>query len=35
MMRDLEAYRGKDDAELARRFFRVAQVELWASLHGF
>jgi asparagine synthase (glutamine-hydrolysing) len=34
MMRDLETHRGTENMALAVRFFRVAQFELWARLHG-
>jgi hypothetical protein len=34
MIADLEAHRGLDDPALSLRFFRVAQVELWAGIHG-
>lgn len=32
--RDLEAHRNTNDPAMASRLFRVAQLELWASLHG-
>ena len=34
MIRDLEAHRDGTNAEVASRAFRVAQLELWARLHG-
>ena len=34
MIRDLEAHRDGSNAEMASRAFRVAQLELWARLHG-
>ncbi len=34
MIRDLEAHRDGTNAEMASRAFRVAQLELWARLHG-
>ena len=33
MIRDLQTHRGTERMELALRFFRVAQFELWAKLH--
>jgi hypothetical protein len=32
--RDLEAHRDSSNGEIAWRAFRVAQLELWAQLHG-
>jgi asparagine synthase (glutamine-hydrolysing) len=34
MIGDLQAHRGAQHAELSWRFFRVAQLELWAGQHG-
>jgi asparagine synthase (glutamine-hydrolysing) len=34
MMRDLDTHRGGERMDLALRFFRVAQFELWARIHG-
>jgi hypothetical protein len=33
MIRDLEAHRDGNNAEMASRAFRVAQLDLWAKLH--